>query len=530
MERVDDGIRIPKDIKSGLYAVLRESLTKPRGKKQHSFIQDYVEQILKDAQEDSQSAAGQWLTKQLMADGLIEKLNAETDKYLARDYDFLEFRLLKTLYQEQRDVFLDKVYRKKAIIGSRRIGKTEMAARLLLDDVIKPNRRAVYINLKFENAIRQCYEPTVDIAKMLGFAIERESKSDGELSFANGSQILFKGNNNKAEADKLLGYKYSMVIIDEVQTQVNLMYLLDTVIKPTTADYEDSQIILLGTPPRINGTAIEKIWNEYEGWKHYSWDMLRNPYIHDVKGILKSICQEKGITEDAPFIQREYFGKWVRDVEALVFKDYKTYKEIPADFIPTDIVLGVDFGFEDYNAVISLAYNRNTKQAFIIDEFKENRIQAETMIEKVRELFEDAKKFLFDRDNHCNLSNVRIVADSNEKMIVYEMYAKGLPANTCFKYDKMMALSQLAEWCRTSKILVPEPGNIFQNRTLGVLDDEFNRTIYKRDEQDNIINEIDDELFHPDAIDAFLYASRQMWYDMGEDFGGKSSEALKNEQ
>ena len=167
-----------------------------------------------------------------------------------------------------------------------------------------------------------------------------------------------------------------MVIIDEVQTQVNLMYLLDTVIKPTTADYEDSQIILLGTPPRINGTAIEKIWNEYEGWKHYSWDMLRNPYIHDVKGILKSICQEKGITEDAPFIQREYFGKWVRDVEALVFKDYKTYKEIPADFIPTDIVLGVDFGFEDYNAVVSLAYNRNTKQAFIIDEFKENRIQA----------------------------------------------------------------------------------------------------------------------------------------------------------
>ena len=52
-----------------------------------------------------------------------------------------------------------------------------------------------------------------------------------KVEFANGSLILFKGNNNKAEADKLLGYKFSCVVIDEVQTQCNLRYLLDTVLK-----------------------------------------------------------------------------------------------------------------------------------------------------------------------------------------------------------------------------------------------------------------------------------------------------------
>ena len=62
-----------------------------------------------------------------MADGIIEKLDAETDRYLARDIEFNEYRLLKTLYDKQRDVFLDDDP-KKIIIGSRRIGKTELGS------------------------------------------------------------------------------------------------------------------------------------------------------------------------------------------------------------------------------------------------------------------------------------------------------------------------------------------------------------------------------------------------------------------
>lgn len=521
-ERVSDGIRIPKDIKAELYSQLREALTKPNKRTKKSYSQEFVEKVLKDAKSDTSSHAGQWVTRQLLSEGLIEKLNAETDKYLARDRDFSEFRLLKTLYKEQRDIFLDDYIRNKIVIGSRRIGKSEMAGRLLLKDCLRENRRALYINLKFENAIRQCYGVTLDIAKLIDLPIERESKSEGEITFTNGSQILFKGNNNKAEADKLLGYKYSLVIIDEVQSQVNLMYLLDTVIRPTTADYPDSKIILLGTPPRINGTAIEKIWNEYKGWEHYSWDLRKNPFISNVEELIDAICREKGVTRDAPFIQREYFGNWVIDTEAMVFGGYSTYEKIPDEFKPTDIVIGVDYGGEDFNAVISLAYDRNKKEAFVIDEFKANHIQASTFIDEVQKLYVNATQFMTERSGINNVVNVRIVTDTNAQMLTYELYSKGLPATTCYKHDKMLALSQLSEWCKTGKILVPKKDTVFYERTLGVLEDEFGRTVYKRDEQDNILSEIDDDLFHPDAIDAFLYASRQMWYDMGEDFGGES--------
>lgn len=84
----------------------------------------------------------------------------------------------------------------------------------------------------------------------------------------------------------------------------------------------------------------------------------------------------------------------------------------------------------------------------------------------------------------------------------------------------MFAIQQLSDWCRTGRIQIPEKQT---------LEDEFERTVYKRDEQDNILPEIDDDLFHPDALDALLYASRQYAYDCGEDIGGESSDKKEKE-
>ena len=76
-------------------------------------------------------------------------------------------------------------------------------------------------------------------------------------------------------------------------------------------------------------------------------------------------------------------------------------------------------------------------------------------------------------------------------------------------------INKLAEWCRTGTILVPKGG---------VLEDEFEKTVFKRDDNDNITTEIDDMQFHPDAADALLYASRQMAFDFGDDSGGEAKE------
>ena len=80
-----------------------------------------------------------------------------------------------------------------------------------------------------------------------------------------------------------------------------------------------------------------------------------------------------------------------------------------------------------------------------------------------------------------------------------------------------MALHTLADDCRTGIIEVPAGG---------VCEKEFGKILYKRNpDTDEIIGEIDDDLFHPDGTMALLYASRQFYYDIGSRAGGVADQS-----
>ena len=289
-------------------------------------------------------------------------------------------------------------------------------------------------------------------------------------------------------------------------------------------DFADSIMILTGTPPRTKNTYFEKAWNTKE-WHNYHWTMFENPYIPDPEEQLEKICNEKGLTRESDFIRREYFGEIAYDTEAQVFKGYQTYESIPETFTPTDIVIGVDFGFSDYNGIASLAFNKDTNECYVILENKFNKSTSTAVVQCVRNQYENAKKFMIERaklnNKDADLANITIVTDSNEKTICYELsVTEKLPAYPCYKYDKVMAISQLSDWCRTGKIKVPKEG---------YLAEEFDLTVYKRDDNDNITSEID-ESYHPDIADALLYASRQMWFTVGATGGGISQDQKDNWQ
>ena len=514
--------QITREIKGDIYAALRTALTAPASSKsKKSWTEAFIEQMLAEARKEPSGPLGQLVAKQIMQEDILSKLDAETDKALAKDIDFLEYRLMKLLYDKQREVFLDDMIHRKILIGSRRIGKTTLATRLMVKDCIRPNRHALFIGLKFETAINLAFDETVRVAESVGLVITKKSKNDGNIEFTNGSKITFKGNYTVRDQDtNFQGDHYSLVVIDEVQSQKNVQHLIDDLLRPAMTDYPDSTMLLTGTPPRIKGTYAEKIWKEFKGWKHYSWTMADNPFIinenHTVESIIEDICKEKGITPDTPFIKREYFGSWEYDLESMVFKDYQKYKEIPATFIPTDIAIGTDYGFSDYNSIIALAYNRTTSQAYVISERKFNRATVTDIINACKEVFEYCKKFAIERNSNFDFAKLAFYCDTSDQSITYELNTNyKIPAYNCYKYDKKMAIAQLSDWCRTGKIMIPEDG---------ILQDEFERTVYKRDEQDNITSEIDDDLFHPDATDALLYASRQYAYDCGYDSGGQSTD------
>ena len=504
-------------IKGELYNTIRNILLSCNGNTEDPYYKQYLEKFTKIALEKPTSAAGLMVAEQLFKDGVIDALDEQTDKALAKDTAFYQYRLQQRLFNEQKNVFNDYISKKIAVMCSRRAGKTEGNSDFILKIAAIPNSPILYINLTFENAINQMFDLILKEAERVELNISKSSKNSGFIQFSNGSSILLKGNKDRSEADKLQGGKYRLVIIDEAQSQCNMTYMIETIIEPMLTDFEDSVLILTGTPPRRKGTYFEKVWNNPE-WTKYHWTMRENPFIKNVEQKIQEICAEKGVTPDSAFIKREYLGEIAYDTEAQVFKDYKVYTgPIPLDFIPTHIYTGVDFGFADYNGVVTLAANVDQKRAYVIFERKFNKATVSQIIDVVREGFEDGKRFLIERNPNADLSNCAIYTDTNEKSITYELsQTYGLPAYCAYKYDRALAFETLAEWCRVGRILNIENGEVSA---------EFDQTLYKRDELDNITSELDDG-FHPDITMALLYASRQFFFDCGEDAGGES----KNKQ
>src|SRR5574344_631513 len=96
MADVVSKISINRAIKGEIYSALRTALLSPTStKSKKSWSAAFIEQMLAEAKKNPNGPLGQMIAKQIMADDILSKLDAETDKNLSKDYDFLEYRLLK---------------------------------------------------------------------------------------------------------------------------------------------------------------------------------------------------------------------------------------------------------------------------------------------------------------------------------------------------------------------------------------------------------------------------------------------------
>ena len=511
-----DARRANHAIRTVIYEDLKACLVS-ENKQGVAYYQDFLSKFLETAKKSPNSKCGQTVGQVIFQQDLLAILDEQHEKEMSRDRDFQRYRLIKDFFKEQREVILETNHAKRIIACcSRRAGKTDLASGSICYSAIIPESRIIYINLTFTNAINQIWANTIKRSEQTGLTIKKKSKADGTIEWGNGSSLRILGNPNNSEIEKLRGEsKVSLIIIDEFFHQRNMQYAVDEVISPLMADRLDSTLLCIGTPPRLAKTYGEKCWSE-KGWKKFHWTMFENPYMPDPEGYLKDFCENKGITIDSPFIQREYFGKiGVYDLEALVFKGRQTYNVYPENFAVTDIAIGVDYGFSDYNSVISVAYNKKTHESYIVDEKKFNRAGVSDIINAVTDSYNKALQIA--SLNKMKKDRIYIYCDNNEESITYDLQVKyKLPAFNCHKYDKQYAIEMLAEELRTGRMKIPHNG---------ILDTEMEQILYRRDsDTDAIIPELDEEIgIHADAMAALLYASRRVFFDMDYDISFKQS-------
>ena len=467
-----------------------------------TFITSFISKCIDEAKKDPNSRMGVYMADKIFGSGdLITRLDAEVNKAMARDTAFQQYQIRNTLYDKQQEVYDNSTDKFMIVINSRRSGKTELMGRLLAKRVCRPDQHCVYINRSFDAAVRQIQKPLETALEAAGLHY-RGTINGGKIEFDNGSWILIVGNNNASDVNKLRGEKLALVLCDECGHMRHLRELINEIIAPATMDYADSQIVMVGTPPRTRNGFVQELW-EKGNIKKYHWTFKDNPFIPNKDNVIQEACEMFGISPDSNFIKREYLGDmYAYDTEAIYVKHYDK-AEPDKNKLYSHAYVGVDWGYEDKAAVVGMLADKNAKKLYIVKDWSEAKKGIVEISQRVQEMVEYLKNnYRLDREP-------QVICDTNEKSAAQDLYTTYHISNVmlAYKYDLNYALDQLSDWFTASTVVISPNAK----ETI----EDADNMIWKRNEDtDQIVHELDDDSYHGNAMFAVLYASRQFAYDV----------------
>jgi len=274
-------------------------------------------------------------------------------------------------------------------------------------------------------------------------------------------------------------------------------------------------LMLTGTGPRTRGTFWEKYFtNPSPSGLRLNWNLSSNPAIADYQNALAQVREKYNLAETDPLYMREYLGLIVYDDDALVYRltDQNYYTDDSmlawmATQSPDDIrfVGGLDYGFRDSDAFVVFMYSEKANEKWLVYEYKQNGTDVSTLCDAVNSAKEYIRTSVLFSGSYRR--DFDIFADTSDQKISLELnHRYGISVHNALKYDKSMAVQMLREEVRQGN-LKTKSGSVWAEESL--------RIVFKRMEIEGqasvITREIDDEIYHPDEMDAILYSLRNYW-------------------
>lgn len=383
-------------------------------------------------------------------------------------------------------------------VCSRRAGKTfACAVKLLKVAKRKAGCVALYITLSRLNAKRIIWKTLKELNAALGLG-GMVSEADLSIEYLNGSVVYLSGAVTEKEIEKFRGMPFGIVIVDESQAFPDYLEgMVDEVLAPGLMDF-DGSLVLIGTPGPVPVGYFHDCVTR-DSWSHHQWTVFDNPHIFKKSGKtpqqhLEKELARRGVTVDDPVIQREWFGRWVLDVNALVFrydKDKNDFAELPP---LTDYVIGVDMGFDDADAIAVLGWHEHRQELYLVEEWVAHK-------QGLTPLAAELEKF------YAKYSPQVVVADTGGlgKKIAQELTERTkIPIEAAEKERKLEHIELLNDALRTGRLFAQKRSRFAQDAMLV----EWDR---KNPEKPKISSR-----FHSDMCDAVLYAYRQCQHWLSE--------------
>lgn len=406
-----------------------------------------------------------------------------------------EFSLDTFCFDKQLSFIEDKNPFKVAVC-SRRAGKTvACAAHLVWVSLCKERQVSLYITLSRNNAKKIIWNDLLDINRKFNLGAQT-NETELSLKFPNESVIYLSGAKDKSEIEKFRGLALSLCYIDECQSFRNyIQELVDEVIAKALFDYNGT-LCLIGTPGPVPSGYFYECWTNPQ-WSKHGWTMFDNPFLEAKSGkkiqdLIDQDLKRKGVTIEHPSIQRECYGRWTVDTDALVFKYSKQtndYQSLPVVSGKWEYIIGVDIGFEDADAVSVIGWTGSGKFSYLVEEVLERKQGITELARTIERLIEK-----------YNPNAVVMDTGGLGKKIAEEINKRySLPIKPAEKVRKFEFIELLNDAMRTGKFMAKATSRFAQDCMLVEWD---------KDNENPERLKVSDK-FHSDICDAVLYAFRE---------------------
>jgi hypothetical protein len=236
-----------------------------------------------------------------------------------------------------------------------------------------PGTTSIYITLARSSAERIIWPELKELNRKHNLKAE-QNEAKLSLTFPTGSVIYLQGGNDESEIEKIRGLSnVALVYLDECQSfRSHIGNLVNDIVAKRLYD-TNGRCRLIGTPgPVPSGYFYDCAHNPK--WAHHAWTMHKNPHLLRKSGktpdeLIEQDCAMRGVTTDDPSIQRECFGRWVLDQNALLlhYEEEKNH----FDVLPSgkwEHILGIDLGVRDSDSLSLLAFNAGSACTYLIEE------------------------------------------------------------------------------------------------------------------------------------------------------------------
>lgn len=441
------------------------------------------------------------------------------------------------------------------LYGGSRSGKTYLIVLcIVIRALYYPGSRHLIYRLRLKDAIQSIWLETLPkvIASFRGLGgIVKANETRHVMEFPNGSEIWVAGVDDARSEDSVLGKEYATIYPNEAsQIPYLTAWKVRTRLAQKVPGCVNREFVDLNPTTRAHWTAKEFVYHidpahstpgdrkPIDDPESYTWYQL-NP-----SGNVENLDAEylRSLANAPESMRRRFYeGEYSDDNSLLVFpfpesgyyagKDFENWvREVGPGNVR--LTAGLDLGFDDADGFVIIAYcpaierrepmardeieaaqrgrmidpvePAGMRKTWLIYEHKARRNGLAECAEAIKKGLAWAEK----RIDELGLSsaNINIYTDTGgggAKMLPDLRNVHGLPVVPAYKRDKLTAIELLQDEVKAGLFMVPADGAFAQ---------EAQAIVWTKDaDTGEIVRTIDDSQYHPDIMDAILYAKRAIW-------------------